>query len=374
MDKPEILVNHRCPRRIINLINKIRSAADSHQQQPGPDAIEGQVRLFIATVAATNKQAIEEQARRKMAEVAGDQKWQELKHVKTLTLEHHMAAKRMGFLEMFDPLDQIDDFSNGLRDGTLPMLRFFTELVLPLVVAKQDGNEFAATAVVRKDSPLLQMPALQAAGADQLSQVKAAKKAVEALLDLFSNGAQPRFLDVLHCVAQNQLFEVPDVLLAFAPQADDPASVIETTEEDTTPEEAVSKRLAGIRRFLNTPFWQIRPYAAYVKGETPCGTHQGVKGLEFPRVMVVIDDEEARGFLFSYEKLFGAKDKTSTDLKNEREGKETWIQRTRRLFYVTCSRTQSSLAIIAYTSNPGKVREHAVGQGWFEPDEIEFLA
>jgi DNA helicase-2/ATP-dependent DNA helicase PcrA len=373
-DKPEILINHRCPRRIVKLINKIRSAADSHQQQARTDAMEGHVRLFIAPVATTNKQAIEEQARRNMAEVAVDEKWQELEHVKILTLEHHMAAKRMGFLDMFDPLDQIDDLSNGLRDGTLPMLRFFTELVLPLVVAKQQGNEFAATAVVRRGSPLLQMPALEAAGADQLSQVKAARKAVEALLNLFSNGARPRFFEVLECVAQNQLFEVPDVLLPFARQADDAVSVVETTEEDTTSEEAVSKRLAGIRSFLNTPFWQIRQYAAYVKGETPCGTHQGVKGLEFPRVMVVIDDEEARGFLFSYEKLFGAKDRTSTDLKNEREGKETGIERTRRLFYVTCSRTQSSLAIIAYTSSPDKVREHAVGQGWFEPAEIEFLA
>ena len=86
-----------------------------------------------------------------------------------------------------------------------------------------------------------------------------------------------------------------------------------------------------------------------------------------------MDDEEARGFLFSYEKLFGAKDKTSTDLRNEREGKETGIERTRRLFYVTCSRTQSSLAIVAYTSCPEKVREHAASQGWFEPAEIELL-
>jgi DNA helicase-2/ATP-dependent DNA helicase PcrA len=279
----------------------------------------------------------------------------------------------MGFLEMFNPLDEIEEFTTGLRDGTLPLLRFFTELVLPLVVAKQQGNEFAATAVVRKASPLLQISALQAAGVDQLSQVKVANKAVEALLALFSNGAQPRFFDALQCVAQKQLFEVPDVLLPFAEQAAGSASAGEAEEDDATSNEAVSKRLLAIRNFLDTPFSQIGQYAAYVKGETPFGTHQGVKGLEFPRVMVVMDDEEARGFLFSYEKLFGAKDKTSTDLRNEREGKETGIERTRRLFYVTCSRTQSSLAIVAYTSCPEKVQEHAASQDWFEPAEIELL-
>ena len=71
----------------------------------------------------------------------------------------------------------------------------------------------------------------------------------------------------------------------------------------------------------------------------PC--HQKfVKGLEFPRVMVIIDDSEAKGFMFSYEKLFGVKNKTQTDKKNEIEGKDTSIFRTKRLFYVACSRAE----------------------------------
>ena len=122
-----------------------------------------------------------------------------------------------------------------------------------------------------------------------------------------------------------------------------------------------------------TPFAQIEPYAAYVSGEAQFGTHQGVKGLEFPRVMVIIDDSEARGFLFSYDKLFGTKEKTKTDLEHEREGKETGIDRTRRLFYVTCSRTQESLAIVAYSNDPEKVRTHVLSEGWFENGEVEVL-
>jgi len=47
----------------------------------------------------------------------------------------------------------------------------------------------------------------------------------------------------------------------------------------------------------------------------------GVAG--FPRVMVVIDDEEVRGFLFSYGKLFGVKEKSTTDIKNEEQRLET---------------------------------------------------
>lgn len=108
-------------------------------------------------------------------------------------------------------------------------------------------------------------------------------------------------------------------------------------------------------------------------GLASSATHQGVKGLEFPRVMVVIDDSEARGFLFSYEKLFGAKAKSDTDKKNEAEGKETTIDRTRRLFYVTCSRAEEALAVAAYSDNPAAVRDTAIRQGWFDSDEVEIL-
>jgi DNA helicase-2/ATP-dependent DNA helicase PcrA len=91
-------------------------------------------------------------------------------------------------------------------------------------------------------------------------------------------------------------------------------------------------------------------------------------------VLVIADDEDARGFMFKYDKLFGAKEQTATDVKHEREGEETGIDRTRRLFYVTCSRTRESLAIIAYTANPAKVKQYAIQRGWFEPSEIEMLS
>ena len=89
--------------------------------------------------------------------------------------------------------------------------------------------------------------------------------------------------------------------------------------------------------------------------------------------MVVISDEEARGFLFSYEKLFGAKAKSDSDLRNENAGQETTIDRTRRLFYVTCSRAEESLAIAAYSENPEAVKRQVIASGWFAEDEVEIV-
>lgn len=94
-------------------------------------------------------------------------------------------------------------------------------------------------------------------------------------------------------------------------------------------------------------------------GKAHFGTHQGVKGLEFERVMVVMDDSEARGFMFKYETLFGGKaagDKT--------------VETTRRLFYVTCSRAKNSLALVAYARDPSRVRQFLLDESWFIDEEI----
>ena len=66
-------------------------------------------------------------------------------------------------------------------------------------------------------------------------------------------------------------------------------------------------------------------------------------------------------------------DINKTDLENAASGKETTIDRTRRLFYVTCSRSKESLAILAYSSDPDKVVKHAIAEGWFKDDEIESI-
>ena len=129
-------------------------------------------------------------------------------------------------------------------------------------------------------------------------------------------------------------------------------------------------KVKALKTALAVPFDEMERYAAYVSDQTRYATHQGVKGLEFPRVMVTIDDSEAKGFLFSYEKLFGAKQQTATDLKNEKDGRDTSIRRTARLFYVACTRAMDSLAVVVYSENPEVVKSTALSNGWFSSDEI----
>ena len=69
-----------------------------------------------------------------MAELTGDSLWTgPTANIKALTLEHRMAARRLGFHQMFEPLYQVDSFKTGLLDGSLSGLRIFSQLILPLV-------------------------------------------------------------------------------------------------------------------------------------------------------------------------------------------------------------------------------------------------
>ena len=177
----------------------------------------------------------------------------------------------------------------------------------------------------------------------------------------------PTLRAVLRYVAAAELFVIPDVLQPFVPEVPADAATAETEDDAGT-------EAGAWRRALDAPFPEIERYDRYVRGVSQFDTHQGVKGREFPRVMVVISDDEARGFLFSYGKLMGTKEKTKTDLENEAAGNDTSIARTRRLFYVTCSRAEESLAIVYYSENPGVARTALLQRGWFADGEIEIIA
>ncbi len=360
--KPAKKLNHRCPKRIVRLINKIRSEVDRQQQEARTDKEEGHVRVFILPIDTADKISQEDAARKLMAKAASDEAWLDREQCKILTLEHHMAARRMGFSGVFDPLYEVEDFRTGLLDGSLSMMRVFTDRVLPLVKAEQDKDKFTAAKIVREFSPILSVDSIKAAP-DQRKQLQKAKIAVQSLMSLWKNG-EPTCGAVLENVEQSGLFSIPDGLKPLLAIQQD-----ETNEADDTKDE-VSEQVAALEKMLHASFSEILHYARYVADDAPFDTHQGVKGLEFDRVMVVMDDSEARGFLFGYEKLLGAQDKTTADLKNQNDGKETTIDRTRRLFYVTCSRAKKSLGLVIYSAKPTAVKDYLTKNGWFDEAEI----
>jgi len=174
----------------------------------------------------------------------------------------------------------------------------------------------------------------------------------------------PELISILDIVNEQNIFPLPDIFLQVLAAKNIVGSKTESIEEN---------EIDVWTQALSAPLSQLKAYTQYVLEESNFGTHQGVKGLQFPRVMVILDHEEKRGFLFDYEKLFGSSNKSSTDIKNEKDGKETTIDRSRRLFYVTCSRAEESLAVVVYTKQPNQTKECAINREWFKEDEIIFI-
>lgn len=360
--KPEKVVNRRCPRRVVDLINVIRSTADTHQQTPKPDAIEGVVRMYCISQSQEQAPNLEEGIAHSMAAITDDGEWAiGPEGRKTLILEHKMAGRRMGFEKLFTPLHAVEHLQTGLLDGTLPALRVFSEGVLPIITAKDD--HFLLLEAVRSRSPLLSKDAMQSTG-DQSAHMQHVEDATHALISLFERN-DPTLNEVAKLLLQTQLLDVPESLVG--------AMVLGAPSEAPDPEDTNAMTNYAYQLFLERPFSELAAFASYADGLSPYGTHQGVKGLEFPRVMVVINDEEAGGFLFSYDKLLGVKEPTKTDRDNERDGKDNALARTRRLLYVTCSRAEKSLAIVVYTPQPTLAKRNVVAAGWLQESEVEIL-
>lgn len=380
--QPAKQMNHRSRARIVDLANAIRRDDDGRQQRAREDKPGGTVRVFLAPSEGTDRAAFEASTRAEMARITGDPAWQNAEAIKTLTIERHMAAARLGFSELFEPLSKPDKLRDGFRDGTLPAMRLFTHRVLPLVTAQKDGDAFAAMAVLRDGSPLVDKRGIRVGRAGQATGLDAARAGVAALMTLFKDERDPSCAAVLAVVAEHRLFPIPDQLRPCLPEdrpvAQDMADILAEfglffDELDlTTPEATITEAWT---QALQAPFSQVARYRAYVEDRSPYGTHQGVKGLEFPRVMVIADDVHTRfKGLASYETLFGVKPLGPDAQKKADKCEETTIERTRRLLYVTCTRAEESLALVLYSEAPDTIRRFLISNGWMAEDEVLMAA
>ena len=350
------VMNHRSSKRIVALANAIRKLTDKKEQRPRSDAIEGFARLFIV---GTNveKESTEKAVAQKMAELTSDQNWLMDDGYECLILEHHMAARRFGFINLYSVLDESKLFPTALRKGEIAEISFLSNTVLPLIKAYKSEDSFESARIIRKSSPLLSNKNFEVNTARQKDMLDEAERAAASLFALWDNDNIPSCIEVLKNIQLSGLFDVSE-------------RVNDVLDENYSGDDP---KVNVLKEALSVPFDEMERYSAYVSDKTRFATHQGVKGLEFPRVMVILDDTEARGFLFSYEKLFGAKEQSTIDLKKEKEGKDTSVRRTARLFYVACTRAKDCLAVVVYSDNPELVKSTALDNSWFSEKEILML-
>ena len=131
---------------------------------------------------------------------------------------------------------------------------------------------------------------------------------------------------------------------------------------------------AAVNAFLDCAAAEFWGYREYIEDQSPFATQQGVKGAEFARVLVILDDEEGDYNLFSYGKYFGISPLSATDQKHQDDGTDSVLGRTRRLFYVCCSRAFQDLAVVLFVPEVAAARAAIEARALFPAADIHDLA
>lgn len=241
--KPVKIMNHRSAKRIVTLANSIRSSVDDQKQQARSDAEEGTVRLFI-TSKSNNKEYVEKRVAEMMVQDTGDIGWNDEEDYKSLILEHHMAASRFGFSELYMPLSNSKKFDTSLREGSIPELSILSKLVFPLLVAYQSGNDFEVAKIIRKNSPLLNKEVFITGLNNQVELLRKAEEAVELLMKLWNDGKVPTCLEVLKSIRDTGLFKV--------------GNRVDEVLADYSQDE--NEKITALRTALSAPFYELERY------------------------------------------------------------------------------------------------------------------
>ncbi|MBF0186184.1 MAG: ATP-dependent helicase [Magnetococcales bacterium] len=372
--------NFRCSRAVLDLINRIRKGGDRLAQTDGLAALStgdgtvpGSARLFIIPTDQDRGESLT-RIRRWLASQENDPLWVDdnpESDVKVLVILHRMAADQLGFPDLFRALHDSgpDSFKTGFKDGTLWAVRPFLQTLIPLVEAVSQGNKHRVIGLLREaKSPLITQERLihESNPAQHLSSINNAVISLSSVMPpVGSTGATVK--ECLEQVSSADLLPLDDRIANLISGN----MTADTLSGDEGDEEGVGdKKVQALEAFLNCPASQMWHYRRYLEGESPFSTQHGVKGAEFNRVLVVLDDEEGKHSLYSFDRYLGIAEPSSTDLKNTKEGKENSIDRTRRLFYVCCSRARKDLAVVLFSKDVGAARQKLISAGIFKEDAM----
>ncbi|MEO5376285.1 MAG: AAA family ATPase [Magnetococcus sp. DMHC-6] len=398
--------NFRSPIAVLNVINRIRHGVDGLQQTGGltenigneKRLVHGSARLFIVPDDEQKEKNLGD-IREWLANTENDPSWREKNFeakVKLLVLVHRMAAKQLGFLDLFIACHDTgpDNYKSGFNEGTLWFIRPFREILLPLIEAFQGNKKYEVMRLLiqNKDknennivSPLFKKDTLYTIKENIASYLSDINENIKILTNMIlsTENVTHTVGDCLKFAHKKKLIELDDRMEAALNDTLTVASLMNKSdnlmENSAEGEEVVDdedefqkaeKKLNAIQAYLKCSVSQINPYLQYLDKESPYSTQHGVKGAEFKRVMVILDDKEAKYNQYSFDQLFKLKP-LNISKNNQDENKETVIDRTRRLFYVCCSRAQKHLAVVLFTNDTNNAKNIILAQeSIFESNSI----
>jgi DNA helicase-2/ATP-dependent DNA helicase PcrA len=336
--KPE---NFRSSLRVLELINAIRaSAGDPLVQESGlADQSDGEL-TFVVLPTSENRSASLKHTLQWLRDQSAIGAWDDragLRSRKILVIAHRMAARRLGFDGLYEGFHASRALRDAFDEGTAWPLTVFRESILPLVAAAGSARHQLIPLLMKANPALRDRAASAGETRDLLAGLS---KAVSSLAAVVQAGGAGSVGDALRIADSAGVVEL-DARLRDALREPVCAGGEALDDDQRT----------ALSAYLECDVREVHAYLTYLEADSPYSTQQGIKGAEFPDVLVVLDDEEGNYSLFSYDKLLKLKPLSKTDLDNATAGADTVLARTWRLLYVCASRARRALAIVLYASD-----------------------
>jgi DNA helicase-2/ATP-dependent DNA helicase PcrA len=344
--------NFRCSESVIDLLNSFRG--DVKQYAAGENkGREGSVvfRLIQAEKPELPRNRYSEQqigrALERMDAALRDWGWTDREDIIRLFLSRQMIARRMGFAEL-----------NKLFTGPYASTRaqdMFEQgehfLVKPMT-AHGAGDSRRIIDILRRESPAFAMN-----GPNATKTLKSMIDTSVDLVDQLSALCKTNTIgEILRFCVEKQLIPTPDPLQAHL--AREPRT--ETYDDDV---HGLDKGDWLADAFFAMQIKEIPSYTTFIGSNTAYSTQHGVKGEEYPNVLVVYDDVEASWNNYNFGKVLTPT--TSGQATDQQQS------RTQKLAYVSFSRALDHLRVLLFTAKPEAARDELISRKLVRPDQIE---
>lgn len=352
--------NFRCSKSVIRLLNSFRK--DVSQYPAGQNKeVEGSVifRLIqTETPEMPRKKYSEDQVTRallKMDTALEEWGWSNQDNVVKLFLVRQMIARRMGFSELnklfngpFSSSRSEDAFESGEHFALKPII----SIIYPLITAKNKYNYRDVIDILRNNSPAFYIDGLNASKSLKV-MIDHSNSLISELENYWNSSNIKKILEF--CVTE-KIINISERLMEHLQRP--PRT--EIYDEEIHEQEKEDWLLDQLFQ-MNTS--EIDAYATFIAKNSSYSTQHGVKGEEYPKVLVVYDDVEASWNNYNFGKI----------LTPNISGSPTSGQKSRgeKLAYVAFSRALEELRVIFFTPNPEMAKRELISSGLLLPEQIE---
>ncbi|TDP55963.1 UvrD-helicase domain-containing protein [Aminicella lysinilytica] len=277
--------NYRCAVNVIELLNHVRSDITQRPAKKNPD---GSIANKIGSAIFVYSDSDFDLRKFKTSDFVASWNFDDFRETKVLFLTHKLSAMRLGFAELLAAYKYTESLIGNEPDRLAQHL-----LKIGGVLFHYSKKEFSYVI-------------------DEIQR------------KIRTNDDKQKISSALTYFSENLDICIEELINGF-----DKEHLI---RKDDRFNEFIEHHAETYDKIKTLPASQVLAYFKYYNDFSPYSTQHGIKGAEFDNVLVIMDNGKWNMYNFKY-------------YFEETPGKESIIQRTKRIFYVCCSRAKDNLVV-----------------------------